>query len=1225
MDDKQAYEGNIRYVVSQRPEGGYVISEMSSGWSEMAQTVKEVDDGKIRDCKEDIDTLLVFAGLFSAIMTAFLIESYQLLLPSDTTTTIDLLKQISSQTHSYTISNSSLNSTVLPLSDSTEPFEPPLSAIRINVLWFASLIFSLVSASFGILVKQWLREYLAVDNTSPLARLRVRQFRYPGLADWKVFEIAAVLPLLLQLSLGLFLLGLCIFTWSIHPTVGKTSTPIIAGWAFLFAAVTFAPVFSARCPYKTTLLKAPLKSLRVLLRKTRPFLSRTSWKMMNRKQCPPEKHGEPKSEPQHAQEDGKHILPLEEDVAVTDEMNDPEILAAVDTILLDDDLLRTTMWESLQQTILTPSGVMIFVFKAINNRLQQDIVSPFTSILDLRQLTKRGWGAIIDITAGTLNRNFDSGTPLPNWMEEALVILISLSDFPLTLNGNRALSRWMSPETREHASRIIASHTPSFESLTHVLRRLRIAFKLFPPQDPPVCIGLIMRDRIVDGNQSTTFAELMRTHPEVSEETVDAILSILLDVFTREFSNPAGFQWTQYGTSLALYTILSIPAPSSARRDVSLLLSTLLKRGDLLYRFMTHLGPLDPTYRAFEPGASSNFAFAYIDSDIAGRRTILDNQTNVLGNCNQGIGFWSLSPVYLCRVYVKMLDTTRKNDAFNAELRPSWEDLWTKTAIAIRRLKSRDDDAEEHRKLAEECLHCLTDLDGGIPLNFQDGDIIGHDTDAEPKVDYTTWLEAFKPNDSIFPDDLFDSLSMFVPVDFALTFNRVRRIRGVRTCKQAFSSGIRGTALLDNSIQPQRVGFGAQTFGSGRELLSFEKDVTLDYDFLHTTIWKASHQSPPALSDVIKFVLEVIQRRLPENTPLSLRTSILDLRQVTETAVWNSIVDMVADLLICNSPFQPSPQGWMEDALVILISTSDYPLTLSGNRALSLWMSEEVRERASHIIASHTPDWESFTHVIRRLRAAFVPFLPQDPSACVAYIIRERIADGSRIMPYADMVRMHPEVPEDTVHVILLILVDICTRELFNPAGFPLHPQNTSLALYVILSTQVPWSARQDIAALHPELRAFEPIGSSTLAFVYIESDVPGRQTIVDHQLSHLVHYIEGSYDDLGYWPVSPVCLCRVYLRILDAAQKNDAFVARLRPQWQKLWNQTTGAITQLKTKSYDAQDHQEVAEDCFGLLQDLDSRPSLKLQGGNNAPGNEQYEDASSEEDYECTGKLRA
>ncbi len=57
-------------MVSQRPEGGYVISEMSSGWSEMAQTVKEVDDGKIRDCKEDIDTLLVFVRILRPLVSS---------------------------------------------------------------------------------------------------------------------------------------------------------------------------------------------------------------------------------------------------------------------------------------------------------------------------------------------------------------------------------------------------------------------------------------------------------------------------------------------------------------------------------------------------------------------------------------------------------------------------------------------------------------------------------------------------------------------------------------------------------------------------------------------------------------------------------------------------------------------------------------------------------------------------------------------------------------------------------------------------------------------------------------------------------------------------------------------------------------------------------------------------------------------------------------------------
>ncbi|KAI0797270.1 hypothetical protein BC629DRAFT_258597 [Irpex lacteus] len=104
------------------------------------------------------------------------------------------------------------NSTILQLPDTQSPdtaslFQPSSADIRVNVLWFASLLFSLIAASFGILVKQWLREYMAVQNTSPQARLRLRHLRYPELAKWKVFEIAALLPLILQLSLSLFLLG----------------------------------------------------------------------------------------------------------------------------------------------------------------------------------------------------------------------------------------------------------------------------------------------------------------------------------------------------------------------------------------------------------------------------------------------------------------------------------------------------------------------------------------------------------------------------------------------------------------------------------------------------------------------------------------------------------------------------------------------------------------------------------------------------------------------------------------------------------------------------------------------------------------------------------------------------------------------------------------------------------------------------------------------------------
>lgn len=103
-----------------------------------------------------------------------------------------LLRQLTTQ--SYTFSGGILTPTTsLP---TPEPFEAPLWALRVNALWFTSLILSLSTASYGMLVKQWLREYLALDYLSPLEKLRARELRSLSLAQWRVFEMAAVLPLL---------------------------------------------------------------------------------------------------------------------------------------------------------------------------------------------------------------------------------------------------------------------------------------------------------------------------------------------------------------------------------------------------------------------------------------------------------------------------------------------------------------------------------------------------------------------------------------------------------------------------------------------------------------------------------------------------------------------------------------------------------------------------------------------------------------------------------------------------------------------------------------------------------------------------------------------------------------------------------------------------------------------------------------------------------------------
>ncbi|KAJ3551249.1 hypothetical protein NM688_g4812 [Phlebia brevispora] len=421
-------EENVRYVVAGNP----------TGWAAMAKTIRDVDEDKIKDCKEDIDTLLVFTGLFSAVLTAFVVESYQSLSPDKMDTVIQLLGQISNQTVSYTIVSDRINATVGPSSQAQPSFQPPLAALRVNQLWFSSLIITLITASFGILVKQWLREYLAVDYTSPHERLRARQFRHPGLTAWKVFEIAGVLPLLLQLALGLFLLGLCFFTWSSNTGVGKTSTVLVAGWAFLFISATIAPLASPRCPYKTALLKGVMRSLRRQIRNLLfPASVRSGlWAILRTTSL-----GVVTSTSPSLLIPGRYFV--EEVEAVKQDTDELSILREVDAFLLDDDMLGTTIFDSLVQHYADPSTVIKFVLEALNIRLKgSELAQPLTSIPDLRRLTKRGWVAISDIVATTVLQSLGKrGSGVGRWLEDAIYLLLSNSDQSLTPSARNALVR----------------------------------------------------------------------------------------------------------------------------------------------------------------------------------------------------------------------------------------------------------------------------------------------------------------------------------------------------------------------------------------------------------------------------------------------------------------------------------------------------------------------------------------------------------------------------------------------------------------------------------------------------------------------------------------------------------------------------------------------------------------------------------------------------------------
>ncbi|KAJ3521431.1 hypothetical protein NM688_g9017 [Phlebia brevispora] len=154
IGSNKALDDSLRRLADHLIQGIRDIkAERVNGWAEIASALNNVDNDKIGHCKEDIDTLLVFASLFSAVLTAFVVESYQALSPDPSDQVVQLLTQIAVQTNSYTITSSYINA-IATAPSSPPPFRPQPIYIHVNRLWFISLILSLITASFGILIKQ---------------------------------------------------------------------------------------------------------------------------------------------------------------------------------------------------------------------------------------------------------------------------------------------------------------------------------------------------------------------------------------------------------------------------------------------------------------------------------------------------------------------------------------------------------------------------------------------------------------------------------------------------------------------------------------------------------------------------------------------------------------------------------------------------------------------------------------------------------------------------------------------------------------------------------------------------------------------------------------------------------------------------------------------------------------------------------------------------------------
>ncbi|KAF9063427.1 hypothetical protein BDP27DRAFT_238751 [Rhodocollybia butyracea] len=198
-------------------------------WTECLNSVRRFDDEKCKGWREDIDTLLVFAGLFSATVTAFATQSYQWLQATPSPQEAILLRFL----HTTELYNRALDVTTLA--------PPTPASVRINAFWFLSLTISLATVLLGILCKQWLREYQKDASVSHHLALELRQMRLESLQRWGVPGILNVLPLLLQLALVLFFAGLLDLLWSLHPVVAGLISAVIGLTMFIVVMTSILP------------------------------------------------------------------------------------------------------------------------------------------------------------------------------------------------------------------------------------------------------------------------------------------------------------------------------------------------------------------------------------------------------------------------------------------------------------------------------------------------------------------------------------------------------------------------------------------------------------------------------------------------------------------------------------------------------------------------------------------------------------------------------------------------------------------------------------------------------------------------------------------------------------------------------------------------------------------------------------------------------------------------
>ena len=195
------------------------------------------------------------AGLFSGVLTSFIIDRYQNLQPSPTQQSAYFLQQSTMLLNQISHQLSSLGAQYPSnLSLPGPTFNPSGSDVRVNIYWFSSLVSSLSAALLATLVQRWARDHMHIFHrySDPSKLARIRQYLYEGAERWYMPASAEAVPGLIHISLFLFFIGLADFLLSTYSIVGKFALFPISLCIMFYIFSTIAPLINPQSPYRTS-------------------------------------------------------------------------------------------------------------------------------------------------------------------------------------------------------------------------------------------------------------------------------------------------------------------------------------------------------------------------------------------------------------------------------------------------------------------------------------------------------------------------------------------------------------------------------------------------------------------------------------------------------------------------------------------------------------------------------------------------------------------------------------------------------------------------------------------------------------------------------------------------------------------------------------------------------------------------------------------------------------